>query len=161
MINRFFAEWGDVERNHPWGVQRFTPLFSRFNVPLRLCVEIDDMIFLDLMNPNNNNNNIHRIKVEGRYSGAEFWVYVEELPHLYYYYPSAMIMMIVSIQRHPNAPMERSLLVEAVPRSLVACILAFYRWMMIKGKENIGAVVCRRWKNSGYYSTTTTTPRRL
>ena len=133
-LDRFFSEWDDVERIHPWGVLCFTPLFSGFDVPLSLCAEVDDRLFLDLMNQVH--PNIHRIKVEGRYSEALFWVYVELR------YQSSVI--VVSVQRHPNAPMERSLVVEAVPGSLVACILAFHRWM-IRGDPGRGAVC--RWKN--------------
>ncbi len=140
-LDQFFSEWDAVESMHPWGVQFFTPLFRVFNVPPGLCEEVDDRLFLDLMiqvHPN-----IRRIKVEGRHSQALFWVHVElRCP-----------FAVVSFQRLPNTPMERSLVVAATPGLLVACILAFHHWVVSSkaycrricwGQSRSGMVVGRR-----------------
>jgi hypothetical protein len=120
-MDTFFADWDLLERINPWGVQFLGPFFSVNGVSLAACEEVDARLFIDLMDPVF--PDIRRIKVEGRFTGHVFWV------HILLRYPFA----IVSFQRLPNAPFERSLPVVATPRSVVACILAFNRWMLGSG----------------------------
>ena len=112
----FFAKWEYLERSHPWGVNVFGPLLCEFDIPLSIREELDSRLFLDLVNQVR--PNIHRIRVEGRHSESQFWLYVVLC------YPFA----IIGFQRNPNAQMERSMVVTATPCSLMACILAFHRW---------------------------------
>ena len=116
-MDTFFAEWDWLERVNPWGVEFLRPFLSMNGVSSAVCDEVDARLYMDLMHPVF--ADIRRIKVEGRFSGHVFWVHVLLRP------PFA----IVSFQRLPDAPFERSLSVVASPRTVVACILAFHRWM--------------------------------
>ena len=115
-MRNFLASWDYLEVCHPWGVNVFTPLMGRFGVSPTMCEELDSRLFLDLVA--RVHLDIRRIRVESRHTPTVFWV------HVVLCYPFA----VVSFQRQPNAPMERSVSVLATPCSLVACILAFYHW---------------------------------
>ena len=117
-MDTFFMEWDWLERVHPWGVEMLGPLFASYGVSSSACAEVDARLHMDLVSALF--ADIRRIRVEGRYSGHVFWV------HILLRYPFA----IVSFQRFPDAPFERSLPVVATPRSVVACILAFHRWVV-------------------------------
>ena len=116
-MDTFFMEWDWLERVHPWGVEILGPFFASYGVSSSACDEVDARLELDLMM--SMYADIRRIRVEGRFSGHVFWV------HVFLRHPFA----IVSFQRFPDAPFERSLPVVATPSSIVACILAFHRWV--------------------------------
>lgn len=115
-MQSFFTKWEHLERSNPWGVNVYGPLLSEFNIPLAIREELDSRLFLDLVNQVR--PNIRRIRVEGRHSESQFWL------HVVLCYPFA----VIGFQRNPNALVERSMLVTATPRALMACILAFHRW---------------------------------
>jgi hypothetical protein len=115
-MGSFFTEWDLLELQFPWGVNVLGPFLSRFGVNPHFCDEIDSRIFLDLatrVQPA-----IRRIRVESRYTPSQFWIRVM-LCGAY---------MLVSFQRRPNAPVERSMAVAATPCLLMACIVAFHGW---------------------------------
>ena len=116
-MDTFFAEWAWLERANPWGVEFLGPFLSVHGVPLAVCSQVDARLYMELMHPVFAHT--RRICVEGRFSGHVFWV------HIYLRLPFA----IVSFQRFPDALFERSLAVLASPRTVVACILAFHRWV--------------------------------
>jgi hypothetical protein len=93
------------------------PLFASYGVSSSACAEVDTRLHMDLVSALY--ADIRRIRVEGRFSGHVFWV------HVFLRHPFA----IVGLQRFPGAPFERSLPVVATPSSIVACILAFHRWV--------------------------------
>ena len=117
-MDAFFAEWAWLERANPWGVKFLGPFFLVNGVSSAACDEVDARLYMDLMHPVFADT--RRIRVEGRCSGHVFWV------HVYLRLPFA----IVSLQRLPDALFERSLSVLASPSTVVACILAFHRWMV-------------------------------
>lgn len=129
-VEQFFYEWDIIEQMHPWGVPFFTPLFQGFGVASSLCQEVDSRLFLDLMiqvHPS-----VRLIRVEGRFSSVLFWVHVEmRLP-----------FALVSFQRQPLAPLERSVFVVASPSLIVACILGFHQWRLGSSRGCLGR--CRR-----------------
>jgi hypothetical protein len=115
-MESFFNEWDQLERMHPWGVNFLGPFLSGFGVPRALCNEVDDRLFIDLVTQVH--PNVYRIKVEGVFSSAFFWLHIEiHLP-----------FAVISFQRLPNMPFERSVCVQAVPGAVIACVLAFHRW---------------------------------
>jgi hypothetical protein len=118
-LNAFFSEWDAVEGMFPWGVEVLSPFLSGFGVAPSLCEEVDTRLLLDLMTQIR--PNIRRIKVEGRHSQTLFWVHVVlRCP-----------FVVVSYQRHPNAPIERSMSVLGTPNLIIACILALHRWVLV------------------------------
>jgi hypothetical protein len=117
-MESFFIEWHWLERLHPLGVNILAPFLSVHGVPLRLCDEIDSLLYIDLMSPVF--SDVRRIKVEGKYSEEIFWVSV--VLHLPF--------VEISLQRLPSSPFIRSVFVLATPSLVVASILAFHHWIV-------------------------------
>ena len=127
----FFNEWDRLERSYPWGVQYLSPFFSGYGIPMHMCEEVDNRLYIDLMLTRIQDS--RRIKVEGRHSDCMFWV------HIVLYQSIATI----GFQRNPSTPYLRIVTLVATPTSIVASILAFHRWdtqMVDEGR------VCRNWK---------------
>jgi hypothetical protein len=127
MLN-FLGAWDFLELCHPWGVNVFATIMDKFGIPPNVYEEVDSRLFLDLIPQVLSST--RRIRVEGRHTPTLFWV------HVVLCYPFA----VVSFQRQPNAPMERAVSIMATPGSLVACILAFYRWELGKNVHGCGRV---------------------
>ena len=127
----FFNEWDRLERSYPWGVQYLSPFFSGYGIPMHMCEEVDNRLYIDLMLTRIQDS--RRIMVEGRHSDCMFWV------HIVLYQSIATI----GFQRNPSTPYLRIVTLVATPTSIVASILAFHRWdtqMVDEGR------VCRNWK---------------
>lgn len=117
-MDTFFIEWHWLERLNPWGVNTLTPFLSVHGVPLRLCNEIDSLLYVDLVTPVY--SDVRRIKVEGKCNEEIFWVHVV----------LRMPFAVISLQRLPSSPFIRSVLVLATPSLVIASILAFHRWIV-------------------------------
>jgi hypothetical protein len=117
-LDTFFFEWYIFESGYPLGAQCLRPFLMRYGVNPDQCEEVDRTLFLDIMTPVR--ENIKLIMVEGRHTQVLFWV------HVFLCSP----MAIISIQRLPNTPFDRSVSVAATPSSIISCILALYRWVV-------------------------------
>lgn len=116
----FFDEWDHQELAHPWGINVFRPFLSEFGVTPMVCEEIDSRLYLDLANavfPG-----VRRIQVEGRHSGVSFWLHVTMHPE----------SLVVGFQHTPDAPMARTVTIEATPCALMNCIVVFHRWALLR-----------------------------
>ena len=114
VIREFFSAWDDMETMHPFGVQRFTPLFREFGVPSQLCIPVDRLLYLDMMVPVY--SNIRRIKMEDRRSSRILWVYVE-LMHF---------CAFVGFQTSPSDPFEYLTVINALPHELIALMISYF-----------------------------------
>lgn len=114
VMQNFFSAWDVIETMHPFGVQRFTPLFRDFGVSSQLCVSVDECLYLDLMvsiYPN-----VRRIKIEDRRSSRIKWVYVELLHSA----------VLVGFQRSPSDRFEYLTVVDALPQAFVALVVSYF-----------------------------------
>ena len=126
-MEEFFDEWDSVERMHPWGVSALSPFLRGFGISDAMCMEVDELIFIDLMIMSLSTSRY--IKVEGKSSRVVFWIVVV-IRHP---------MMIASFADNPLAPVQRSLVVAATPSLIIACILAFFHWK-INSKARCGRI---------------------
>ncbi len=129
QLRSFFVVWGGVERMNPWGVERLSGTFLDFGVPAAVCEEVDSRLYLDLMNARGTDT--ERIRVEGRCTGAVFWVQVDGIDG-----ETGAGWVTVSFQRTPADAFECVLSVAASPRALVAALVGYHRTVIrsVKGR---------------------------
>ena len=123
LVEDFFDAWDALETMFPFGVQTFGPLFADFGVPITLCNEVDDLLFLDLIPQRS--ENVRRIKVEGRHSRRSFWVYVEML--------RASRALLMSFQNSPNSPLRFTVCIVASPYAVVDALASFHQRLISSG----------------------------
>jgi len=114
-IDAFVCAWDALETAHPFGIDRFTPFFMDFGVPIELCEYVDRFLYLDMMVPWH--VDVRRLKVERRQSSTVSWVYVQIIS------PSALA---VAFQSTPAAPFERIMTMEATPRALIEALVLYH-----------------------------------
>ena len=118
----FFQKWDQLEAMHPFGVAYFAGLFMEHGVPHRLAFDIDQFLFLDLLNFRH--ETIRRIKVEARISREVFWVHVD------------LDSGLVSFQADPSAPFVCSIMIDMEPIQLMR--LVFQYFLFLKRESELG-----------------------
>jgi len=114
-ISAFVRAWDALETMHPFGIDRFTPLFMDFGVPAELCEYVDRFLFLDMMVPRH--TDVRRLKVERRQSSTVSWAYVQIL---------SSSALAVAFQATPATPFERIMTMEATPRALIEALVLYH-----------------------------------
>jgi hypothetical protein len=121
-MRSFFQKWDMLEAMNPFGVAYFAGFFMEHGVPRTLAFDIDQFLFLDLLNFRQ--EAIRRIKAEARVSREVFWVHVD------------LDASLVSFQISPSAPFVCSIMIDMDPVSLVRLIYQYF--LFLKREPELG-----------------------
>jgi hypothetical protein len=116
-LRSFFDAWQRLEATHPFGVVYFYSMFTEHGVPAAMAGDVDEYLFLDLVNTG---VDVRRFKVAARITGESFWVYLD------------LRTCVLSFQATPATPFTYTVPIAPSPTSLIGFVLAYYRGDLLR-----------------------------